>query len=286
MKPRLLDLFCGAGGCAKGYQRAGFYVVGVDISPQPRYCGEEFIQTDALEVLDRLAVTGNDHGDERVGVAPLDRLGGGDGLLGRVEGFSGPAIDGDGVVEAHGSSLVAHPDDCALPAPLVKGFDAIHASPPCQGYSKALSHMSGPQPMLIDTTRELLERTGLPWVMENVIGAPLPEQADLMGAYGTMVCGTGLGLRVCWHRLFEANFPLGAPSCNPTVRILNPHNQVGRDRIYEEFGRGDPEKVWRRERDTDWMGRYEAREAIPPAYTEHIGTYLLAEVNRRARVAA
>jgi hypothetical protein len=52
VKPCLLDLFCGAGGCAKGYQRAGFYVVGVDIKDQPNYCGDGFVQMDTFDYLD------------------------------------------------------------------------------------------------------------------------------------------------------------------------------------------------------------------------------------------
>src|SRR6478672_4243318 len=52
-RPLLYDLFCCAGGCTKGYQRAGFRVVGIDKNPQPRYCGDGFIQMDAIEFLDR-----------------------------------------------------------------------------------------------------------------------------------------------------------------------------------------------------------------------------------------
>jgi DNA (cytosine-5)-methyltransferase 1 len=50
-RPLLLDLFCGAGGATKGYQNAGFFVVGVDINRQPNYCGDAFIQADALDLL-------------------------------------------------------------------------------------------------------------------------------------------------------------------------------------------------------------------------------------------
>ncbi len=57
MKPYLLDTFCCAGGCTKGYQEAGFYVVGIDVEPQKHYIGDDFIQMDALEAL-RILVGG------------------------------------------------------------------------------------------------------------------------------------------------------------------------------------------------------------------------------------
>jgi hypothetical protein len=54
-KPVLLDLFCCAGGAARGYQRAGFHVIGVDVKARPNYCGDEFIQADAAEFMSDLS---------------------------------------------------------------------------------------------------------------------------------------------------------------------------------------------------------------------------------------
>jgi DNA (cytosine-5)-methyltransferase 1 len=137
---RILDLFCGAGGCSMGYHRAGFEVVGVDVAPQPNY-PFEFHQADALTF-------------------PLD------------------------------------------------GFDAIHASPPCQGYSLANNiHGRDDHPMLIADVRERLEATGLPYVIENVEGAKRH-----MRNFVTL-CGLSLGCDVRRHRLFETNFPVMAPPC-------------------------------------------------------------------------
>jgi DNA (cytosine-5)-methyltransferase 1 len=159
------------------------------------------------------------------------------------------------------------------------GFDAIHASPPCQDYSAAMRHISGDYPRLIEPTRELLIETGLPWIIENVPGAPLPTSMTLDGRFGVELCGSMFGLRVRRHRLFETSFPIGAPrSCDHRQPAMNPHNQDARDRMYVEYGRGDPELVWRAEMRVEWMSRYEAREAIPPAYTEHVGAVLLSHL--------
>lgn len=143
-KPRILDLFCGAGGAAMGYSRAGFDVVGVDVVAQPNY-PFAFTQADALEVLD---------------------------------GWD-----------------LAH-----------MGFMAVHASPPCPAHS-SLNGWSGEStsPDMIPETRELLKATGLPYVIENVEGAPLVNPVR--------ICGQALGLRVRRHRLFECNFPVMVHSC-------------------------------------------------------------------------
>lgn len=206
--PRLLDLFCGAGGAGVGYRRAGFAVFGVDIKRQPRNpCWP--MRMDALEALQLV-------------------------------------IDG------------------------TWQFDAIHASPPCQDYSRAMRHLSGGYPRLIEVVRQRLIATGLPWVIENVAGAPLPAQSTIDGAHGVELCGTMFGLPLWWHRLFETSFPVGAPrGCNHAIQPMNPH------RASRPGGRTD-ERAWREAKGVAWMNRQEGREAIPPAYAEHIGRQLLA----------
>ena len=206
---RLLDLFCGAGGAAKGYHDAGFEVVGVDHVPQPHY-PYEFHEADAMTY-------------------PLE------------------------------------------------GFDVIHASPPCQAYSAAMRHLSKPTPMLIDALRERLEAQPTPFVIENVPGAPMRSPLVL--------CGTMFGLRIVRHRLFESSLFIWPPAaCNHRERsVINPHRAESRQRIYAEFGRQDPEKLWGVEMGIEWMGRYELREAIPPAYTRYIGERALEALGAAVR---
>ncbi len=212
-RPRLLDLFCGAGGAAVGYHRAGFDVVGVDIKPQPRY-PFEFIQADALGYLAEMM-------DDR-------------------EWWH---------------------------------LDAIHASPPCQSYSAMNRIGKVAHPDLIAAVRLQLGMTGLPWIIENVVGAPM--RADLM------LCGTMVGALVRRHRWFEANWaltPWTEPcTCGTQVRdgTLAGTRQGGR----RPHGKGR-DHYWGRERigaamGIDWMSNAELRQAIPPAYTEWIGQRLM-----------
>jgi DNA (cytosine-5)-methyltransferase 1 len=227
MKPRLLDLFAGAGGAARGYQKAGFHVTGVDINPQPRYAGDAFVQDDAIA------------------------------LLSTFPWWDEPP------------------------------FHAIHASPPCPRYSN-VTQTSGDRdshPDLVGPTRELLESTGLPYVIENVEGAPLVDPV--------MICGTMFdppldGLKR--HRLFETNWNLRPPMWPCRHKLAAP-----RFRVYEHgkwylspfvkvygLGGGKAMEHWDTAMGIDWMTPRELKDAIPPAYTQFIGEQLLSHV----RVAA
>lgn len=205
MKPKLLDLFCCQGGATKGLQKAGFYVVGVDINPQPRYCGDEFIQADAMEV----------------------------------------SLD---------------------------GFDAYWASPPCQCYTMAGQQWRGEgreYPDLVAPTRDRLKETGKPYIIENVIGAPLIDPIMLNGGM--------FGMNLRRRRLFECSFenpvfllPSEPPSNFRMSRKPRKHDPVvpvghfsGVDRAKKVMG-------------IDWMDQYGLTQAIPPAYSEFLGRQMLA----------
>jgi DNA (cytosine-5)-methyltransferase 1 len=167
------------------------------------------------------------------------------------------------------------------------GFDAIHASPPCQAYS-TLAHRTGREyPDLVAATRRLLVDSGVPYVIENVEGAPLVDPV--------MLCGTMFpGLRVLRHRLFESNFPISAPlhGAHPLVfthdKRKRHYGLLDQDTSFVQVtGGGNCTLANARDAmDIDWMSKAEINEAIPPAYTEHIGRQLIATLTAEVADAA
>jgi len=207
-RPRLLDLYCGAGGAAMGYHRAGWDVVGVDIVRQWEYPFR-------FELGDALAY-------------PLE------------------------------------------------GYDAIHASPPCKAHTAA-RHLQGGRARLFDPHTNhltpMLERLAgltVPWVVENVPGAPMPPSS-------VVYCGSSFGLEVRRHRLFASNVELTAPPCDhanqPKVISVVGHTPPGRGRGVALATMADRCKAM----GVDWVtDRDRLSQMIPPAYTAHIGAQLLA----------
>jgi DNA (cytosine-5)-methyltransferase 1 len=225
LRPRLLDLFCGQGGAAVGYHRAGFDVVGVDVEPQPHY-PFEFHRGDAM-------------------TWPLD------------------------------------------------GFDAVHASPPCQRFSVTRNTHDRDYPDLLTPTIDRLRAQPLPWVIENVPGAPMPGAIELCGAaFGCNaldIDGAPLVLRR--HRLFLSNVLLLIPECacgayrRMGVRVGGvygggPENRRLANRNLGTFRGGyTPTKaVAAALIGVEHMTKAGLAQAIPPAYTEHIGRQLIGAV--------
>lgn len=175
----------------------------------------------------------------------------------------------------------------ALVFPL-EGFDFIWASPPCQahtvlkgaawdkkGYAK--KHAD-----LIPQTRARLIQSGIPYIIENVPGAPLINPIVLCGSYFDLQTRCGAQLRR--HRQFECSFPVGesVPCCHK-LRTIGLFGNKARDTGMEKrhyskpkASRGKPPKILFSLQDArevmgiDWMNMAELSQAIPPAYSEYL----------------
>lgn len=154
----------------------------------------------------------------------------------------------------------------------LKDFDFIWASPPCQAftaYKRRKSHVK-PRKNLIPFVRELLKKTGKPYVIENVGGAPLLNPV--------MLCGSMFELDVQRHRYFESNFPIPQPKCDHSIwkpRFASATNRKNLRKTVEVGVWRIPLKVQQRAMGIDWMNLRELSQAIPPAYSEYIANEFL-----------
>jgi DNA (cytosine-5)-methyltransferase 1 len=162
------------------------------------------------------------------------------------------------------------------------GFDAIHASPPCQHHTtlaKGNNNNQADHPDLIAETRRLLHASRLHYVIENVPSAPLHCPITL--------CGEMFGLDVIRHRLFETNTFMWQPPHLPhRGRVAGYRHGENFDgpyfAVYGDGGGKGTLADWQQAMGIDWMTKPELAEAIPPAYTHYIGTQLLEQMERTA----
>jgi DNA (cytosine-5)-methyltransferase 1 len=225
--PLLLDAFCGAGGAAVGYWRAGFNVIGVDIAPQPHY-PFPFVQMDAIEAIRAL----------------------------------GPYVD------------------------------AIHASPPCQGYANSVystdsRYVRGRGKLtarMIGQTRVSIITTSKPYVIENVSGSQDELHASLM------LCGSMFGDIPARHRFFECSHWIPQPqhlNCRGhNIRLAYKLGVEVRDvSVAGKSRRAGSIDTWKLIMGAHWMATgHELSESIPPAYTEYIGRQLMRVVRPDAEM--
>jgi len=171
-------------------------------------------------------------------------------------------------------------------------FDVIAGSPPCQRHTIATSSLDRSKyPNLIGATREAMLATGKPYVIENVVGAPLLDPIELCGCMFDLkaVDTDGITLHLQRTRLFESNMPLTAPQPHDHTH----HEWVGgsyggarRDKYEAKFirkgGYVPSIPVQRELLGIDWMTQKAMFQSIPPAYTEHIGSQLMSHLMENA----
>ena len=151
-------------------------------------------------------------------------------------------------------------------------YDFIHASPPCQAYSIASrgNRNAGKKYLdLLAATRNILQSIGVPWVIENVPGAPMRPDFK--------ICGCQVGLQLRRQRWFETSwggFDLSYPHhhTGPVVSVVGHGTPTW---VRRQLGFNPTIKQYREAMGIDWMNRGELSQAIPPAYTEYIGKQAL-----------
>jgi DNA (cytosine-5)-methyltransferase 1 len=189
--------------------------------------------------------------------------------------------------------------DALQPPVRLEDFDLVHASPPCQGYSR-MRHLpwlkNNVYPLLIDPTREMLQASGVPWVIENVEDAPLLRAPGLFGIHGILLCGTMFDLPIYRHRPFETSVVLPQPAHKNHHAVISPGRMLGaRARVPVARGitawqanggvgghMSNVDRV-RTAMGISWMSSSEISQAIPPAYTRFIGEQFLALNTRLVR---
>lgn len=167
-------------------------------------------------------------------------------------------------------------------------YDFVAASPPCQAFtSLKVMHNAKPHDDLLTPTRELLLKLDVPWVIENVVGAPI--------RHGICLCGSmfGLGVEVYdgWrqlrrHRWFESSVAMIAPSCNHYGATIGIYGDHARDRRRKpgvresgvDFPGSDKLKLASTALGIDWMNWKALSQSIPPAYTRFIGERIMAAI--------
>lgn len=159
------------------------------------------------------------------------------------------------------------------------GFDLIHASPPCQRWSTATPNKRI-HPDLLRPIRNKLKQQSIPYVIENVVGAPMKDPL--------MLCGTLFPeLRVLRHRLFECSFDVPQPylDCENHPKVFstdkrrdNSNLDEWKDYVSVYGGNHASLDACKDAMGINWMTREELSQAIPPPYTEYIGKYFINNV--------
>lgn len=153
----------------------------------------------------------------------------------------------------------------------VFGYDLIWASPPCQRFIRSGTVNKKGRPDLLTPIRELLIGAGVPWIIENVPGAPMRADVTL--------CGSMFNLPLRRHRWFELSWPKPTPprKCDHSSPIVgvygHPHGKRG---AWPGMLSGTPE-TWAAAMGIDWMTVKELSQAIPPAYSEFLAKAFLTQ---------